>query len=216
VSGGRSRVLGEAQRKRPAGLWSRAFRFALCLAPTVMVSTPTYAAGDAGAGKLVGGMVMGPAALILGLGAIAVVYLAAVGVHRQDSLVMLARGAADRLMNGRATYVLWGLLAEILLVSAGAIVARFKILALLTIFLFFLAVALAGLGALVAAFATGRRFQTELSSDPHQPVGSLGVGLLIFLIAVAVPVAGWIVIILATAAGIGATLSTLAQGDEPG
>ncbi len=178
--------------------------------------TPAYAAGGGGGvAQSLWSVAAGPIVLLLCLASLAVVYLAAASVRKQEGLVNLTHTAANRLAKGSALYTLWGILAELLLVSAGAILANVTHIALLVMFAGLIAVALAGLGACVSAYATGRRLHAELSGGEIDGGRALGQGLTLFFCAVALPVAGWIVIALMAANGVGAVLAAAIQGEPP-
>lgn len=175
--------------------------------------TPACAADDGGI-RLVRGMASGPVILVVALAALAAIYLASAAFQAQRSFASFIVASADKLTEGRAVYPLWGVLAELLLISAGMISGHLKILGLVTMLLFATAIALAGVGVGVSAIAIGRRFESDLLSISSDDMRSLSLGLRVLFVAVILPFVGWIVTILVVASGIGAALASVTPGSS--
>ena len=110
---------------------------------------------------------------------------------------------------GRAVPTLWGLAATVFLLALAAVLFSTKVLALLGILVLVAALALAGLGLGVAALGLGQRIQDACGSLTAEPLDGLKLGLWALLLASVLPFAGWLLVGLALAAGIGAVLELL-------
>lgn len=176
----------------------------------------------AGPGKSHGGnplqtagyVVAGPMVLLLWLASMAVVYLIAASFRKQDGILTLAESAVVEAGSGKVVNTLWGLIAEILIVSAGLMMAKVPQAALLTVLLFVAAMALAGFGAMVSARVAGRRLHAELAGGEVSDLGALSIGLRLLFLATALPVVGWIVVILVTANGVGSILTASSSSNR--
>ena len=127
--------------------------------------------------------------------------------------------AAARLERGGAALPLWGLAAALFGLALAAVLVNIHPIALLGVLVNIHPIALLGvlvfaavlcLGALglgVAAQSLGGR----LDGGPGEPdtFAALRRGLWVLLLSAAVPFAGWLLVLLALAAGVGAVLDTL-------
>jgi hypothetical protein len=183
----------------------------LTAVPLLVGASPAHAKGGNPL-QAAGAILSGPLVLLVCLAALAVLYLIAASVRRQEWLVGLAQSASVEVGRGKVVYTLWGILAEILLISAGLLLTKVPQAGLLVVLVWFFALALAGLGAGVAAFVAGRRLHAELAGGEITPLSALGIGLRVLFTASALPFIGWIVVLLLMAHGIGAVLTASAQG----
>ena len=188
-------------------------RTAFVLIPLLLGATPAHAKGG-DPWQAIGVMAVGPAVLIACLAAMAAVYVIAAAFRRHEWIVATALLATDEAARGKFINTLWGLLAEILLICAGLVFARFHA-NLLMLLVWLAALALAGLGACGSAESTGRRFHGELAGGEVSPLTALGLGLRILAAAAAMPILGWIVVGLMAANGVGSILTTASSSRQP-
>jgi len=183
---------------------------ASCLTVLLLGAAPAEAKdGTAEAVRMV---LAGPTVMLLCLASLATIYLIAAAFRRQEALVSLAQSAAVEVGKGKILNTLWGILAEILLVTAGLTIAKMPQLSLLVLFIIFVAIGLAGMGICVTAAVAGRRLHTELAGGEISPLASLGVGLRLYLVASALPILGWILLLLIAANGVGSILTASTRG----
>lgn len=172
-------------------------------------SAPSCAVG--GDGKFLRAVAAGPFVLLLALAAAAVFTITVSAVQRHNGLIALL-AAASRRMDGRTVlYTVWGVLGEVLLVSLAALLS--KRIGLLAVIVVLTAIGILGFGAVVAAVSAGRRLRLALpDAETATTTGALATGLALFFVAVAFPVAGWIVVGLSALTGAGALFAAVAQG----
>lgn len=115
--------------------------------------------------------------------------------------------AAARLERGGAALPLWGLAAALFGLALAAVLVNIHPIALLGVLVFAAVLCLGALGLGVAAQSLGGR----LDGGPGEPdtFAALRRGLWVLLLSAAVPFAGWLLVLLALAAGVGAVLDTL-------
>jgi len=187
------------RRRRLAG-------FSMVVAPMLLIAAPAEAKGG-GPWQAVGVASAGPIVLLLSLAAVALVYLILAAFRKQDGLMALVQSASLVAGKGRFLTTLWGVLAEILVIAGGSIIAKVPQAGLLVVLVFFVAFALAGLGLCVGAEVAGRRLHGELAGGEVSPLKALGIGLQVLTLAAAIPVVGWIVVGLMAANGVGSILT---------
>jgi len=198
---------GIGRRKRLA-------RFAMVLAPMLLSAAPAEAKGG-GPWEAVGVAAAGPIILLLSLAGVALVYLILAAFRKQDGVMTLVQSASPVASKGKILNTLWGVLAEILLIAGGSIIAKLPQAGLLVVLVFFIAFALAGLGLCVSAEVAGRRLHGELAGGEVSPLKALGIGLQVFTLAAAIPVVGWIVVGLLAANGVGSILTASTTSRQP-
>lgn len=113
-----------------------------------------------------------------------------------------------------AVPVLWGLAAGLLLLLVVAVSFKSHMLAFLGWIGLVLGLALAGSGLAVAALSVGARLSEEfpgLETErlETERLDSLRLGLWLFVLAAAVPFAGWFLVLGLVASGVGTVLETL-------
>ncbi len=140
---------------------------------------------------------------------LALLSLLAAMLGREVMLVGLSERAASRLERGRTAPPLWGLAASSLILILSGILFQNHAVALLGVFVLIAGFALAGLGLAAAALSLGQRFAEASASLEIELLPTLRLGLWAFLLAAFVPFAGWLIVLLALASGIGAVLETL-------
>ena len=151
-------------------------------------------------------MVLFLAAVLCALGLLALL------LGRAPALTRLAERAAARLERGRLVPTLWGLAAAGLVALLASVLVNVHALALLGVLVLAAGLALAGLGLGAAALWLGGRAGDALGALASDTLPSLRLGLWTLLLASAVPFAGWLLVLLALAAGLGATLEALLRG----
>ncbi len=152
---------------------------------------------------------IGPLLTLFLTGCAAVLMLAALLGGRSDALARLGMRAAGRLEAARTIPLLWGLAAGLLIFLLAAALFKTHMLALLGALVLVSGFGLAGLGLLAAALSTGTRLSDAFALPDGDTVGTLRLGLWTLGLATAVPVAGWLLALLALASGMGAVLETL-------
>ncbi len=104
---------------------------------------------------------------------------------------------------------LWGVAASLLvLILCGVLFSR-HILAIPGVLVLVSGLVLASLGLGVAALSLGLRLTDALTTSDLETLPALRLGLWTLLLASGVPLLGWLLVLLALASGIGATLETL-------
>ena len=121
----------------------------------------------------------------------------------------LGERAALRLDRGQVVPTLWGLAATLLVLVLAVVLFQTHILALLGVFVLIAGIALAGLGLAAVALLLGQRLTEAFASLETELLSVLRLGLWVLLLAAFVPFAGWLLVLLALASGIGAVLETL-------
>lgn len=150
--------------------------------------------------------------MIAGLAALG---LLALLVGRAAPLARLGEKAVARLDGGRVVPTLWGLaVALLVLILCGVLFSRHT-LALLGVIVLVSGLALASLGLGVAALSLGLRLTDALGALDTETLPALRLGLWTLLLASCVPVLGWLLVLMALASGIGATLETLMTRNAP-
>jgi hypothetical protein len=135
--------------------------------------------------------------------------LLAVLLGRTGLLVRLGERAALRLERGRAVPMLWGLAAVLLVLLLAIILFQTHVLALLGVLVLVVGLVLASLGLGVVAYSLGQRLAEAGGDLGTDSLEALRLGLWSLLLASFVPFAGWLIVLLALASGIGAVLETL-------
>lgn len=115
--------------------------------------------------------------------------------------------AAARLERGGAALPLWGLAAALFGLALAAVLVNIHPIALLGMLVFAAMLCLGALGLGVAAQSLGGRLGN--AAEEPEAFTALRRGLWVLLLSAAVPFAGWLLVLLALAAGIGAVLDTL-------
>lgn len=151
----------------------------------------------------------GPAVVLLLIAGLAALCLLALLLGRAPPLARLGERAAARLDGGRVVPTLWGLAAALLvLILCGVLFSRHA-LALLGVVVLVSGLVLASLGLGVAALSLGLRLTDALRAMDTETLPALRLGLWTLLLASGIPLLGWLLVLLALASGIGATLETL-------
>lgn len=132
--------------------------------------------------------------------------------QRTDWLMQLAERAALRLNGGRVVSTLWGVAATVFCLLAAAVLL--KILALLGVLALTAGLLLASLGLGTAAVWLGGKISDISESLETDTLPCLRFGLWTLLPASMLPYAGWLLVLLCLAAGIGAVLETLVSRRE--
>ena len=158
---------------------------------------------------------VGPLFLLLLTGCLATLALAAGALGRLDTLLRLGTRAAARLEMDRTIPVLWGLAAGLGVFLLAAVLFNTKVLALLGLAVLVIGFSIAALGLAAAALFVGTRLADAFTSLEADTFSVLRAGLWTLTLASAVPFAGWLLVVLALAAGIGAVLETLVVRTPP-
>lgn len=124
-------------------------------------------------------------------------------------LARLGERAAARLDGGRVVPTLWGLAAALLVLILCGVLFNIHALALLGVVVLVSGLVLVSLGLGVAALSLGLRLTDALTTMDMETLPALRLGLWTLLLASCVPFLGWLLVLLALASGIGATLETL-------
>ncbi len=140
---------------------------------------------------------------------LAVLALSAILLGRAEPLAQFGARASARLEQGRAVPTLWGLAATLLILILAVVLFQTHVLALLGILVLLIGLALASLGLAAAAMSLGQRLTDALATLDTEMLPTLRLGLWTLLLAAFVPFAGWLLVLLALASGIGAVLETL-------
>ena len=143
------------------------------------------------------------------LSVLASVVLLAALFQRMDMCLQLVERSAARLEGRRLIPTLWGIAAAIVCVVAAALLISTKILALLGVVVLSLGLVAASLGLGAAALWLGTRIAEAAETGEPGSLPSLKLGLVTLLLAALLPYAGWLLVLLALAAGIGAGLECL-------
>jgi hypothetical protein len=152
----------------------------------------------------------GPLMILFLLACLASVALLAAAFRRAGTLAAFTDRAARRLERGRALPTLWGLSVAVLLVVALAILGSVPALGLLTLTVLVLSLTLLALGTGAAAITIGRDLHEAFSvTDPGDDLVCLRTGVAAFFLAAILPVAGWLLVLLALASGVGAIVEAL-------
>ena len=157
----------------------------------------------------------GPLLLLLLTGCLAALTLAATALGRLGVLVRFGARASARLDVPRLVPALWGLAAGLGMFLLAAVLFNTHVLALLGLAVLIAGFSLAALGLAAAALSVGTRLSDAFASLESETFSVLRVGLWMLLLASAVPFAGWLLVLLALASGIGAVLETLVVRTPP-
>ncbi len=141
--------------------------------------------------------------------------LAALLGGRSDALARLGMRAAARLEGPRIIPALWGLAASLLVFLLAVALFKTHALAVLGVLVLAAGSCLAGLGLVAAALWTGTRLSEAIPLPLTETPGALRLGWWTLGLAAAVPVAGWLLALLALACGTGAVLETLVMRSPP-
>ena len=151
----------------------------------------------------------GPVVVLLLIAGLSTLSLLALLVGRAAPLARLGERAAARLDNGRVVPTLWGLAVALLVLILCGVLFNIHALALLGLFVLVSGLVLASLGLGVAALSLGLRLTDALTIMDMETLPALRLGLWTLLLASFIPFLGWLLVLLALASGIGATLETL-------
>ena len=151
----------------------------------------------------------GPVVVLLLLAGLSTLGLLALLLGRAALLARLGERASARLDSGRAVPTLWGLAAALLSLILCGVLFNIHILALLGVVVLVAGLTLASLGLGVAALSLGLRLSDALGIMDAETLPALRFGLWTLLLGSGVPFLGWLLVLLALASGIGATLETL-------
>ena len=157
---------------------------------------------------------VGPLLVLLLIGCLAVLALAAAALGRLDALLRLGTGAAVRLETGRVIPALWGLAAGLGVFLLAAVLFNTKVLALLGVGVLAAGLSVAALGLAAAALFVGTRLADAFASLETETFNAMRAGLWVLLFASIVPFAGWLLVVLALASGIGTALEMLVVRTE--
>lgn len=152
----------------------------------------------------------GPAVLLILISILASLTLFAVFQQRIEIGLGLLERSAQRLEGRCLVPMLWGIAAAIVCVVAAALLISTKILALLGVLVLGTGLVLASLGLGAAALWLGTKISTVMGMSEHTSLPHLKLGLASMLLAALLPYVGWLLVLLALAAGIGAVLENLA------
>ncbi len=150
---------------------------------------------------------IGPALVLFLITCLAVLGLLAALLGRVPPALHGGERAAERLARGGAALPLWGLAAALFGLGLAAVLVNIHPIALLGVLVFAAVLCLGALGLGVAAQSLGGKLGDgvgELSA-----FADLRRGLWVLLLSAAVPFVGWLLVLLALAAGVGAVLDTL-------
>ena len=178
---------------------------------TTLLIVPAFAAGPQNPGgdqgwNAVRLFLAGPALLLIFVSFLSAAAMIAAAFGLLDRLTAPISRAIDRLEHKRALPVLWGLSFTVLMLAVCAVLINIKPLALLGVLTALAGVIIVGLGVCVAAIRFGRDLAITLGRLGSDDLTALKLGLTLFLGVAVLPFIGWILIILAAAAGIGALL----------
>lgn len=160
----------------------------------------------------IGAWLAGPAALIVLLAIVSCVTLAAAGLGRLDRGAAAVEQARMRLEQQRALPMLWGLSAGVLAFAVCVLLVRIHALFLLALLLLLVSLTVIGLGLIVAAYALGGAIASAAGESPR-PLASVRLGLTLLLLVSCLPYLGWLLTLLALAAGTGTVLEELLVRD---
>lgn len=149
------------------------------------------------------------------IAALSTLALLALLLGRAAPLARLGERAAARLDGGRVVPTLWGLAAALLVLILCGVLFNIHALALLGVVVLVSGLVLASLGLGVAALSLGLRLTDALGALDVETLPALRLGLWTLLLASCVPFLGWLLVLLALASGIGATLETLLTRKAP-
>ena len=186
-------------------LWTVAFILLGCC----ICSAPALAKDDDGGATLLRMAITGPAIVLISLSAAVVFLLALIGMRKYRPIVHTIREAACALPAKRVIHTIWGILLELLIVSICVLLFKMgKPLALIGVALLFLGIVFAGAGVCVAGLTIGRRVQAVFAQE-ESDIRAFQYGLWLLVIGAIFPFAGWIVVLLVTAGGIGSLMATI-------
>jgi len=149
------------------------------------------------------------------IAALSTLALLALLLGRAAPLARLGERAAARLDGGRVVPTLWGLAAALLVLILCGVLFNIHALALLGVVVLVSGLVLASLGLGVAALSLGLRLTDALGALDVETLPALRLGLWTLLLASCVPFLGSLLLMLALASGIGATLETLLTRKAP-
>jgi len=151
----------------------------------------------------------GPVIVLLLVAGLCALGLLALLLGRAAPLARLGERASARLDGGRVVPTLWGLAAALLVLILCGVLFNRHALALLGLLILVSGLVLASLGTGVAALSLGLRLTDALTTMDMETLPALRLGLWTLLLTSCVPFIGWLLVLLALASGIGATLETL-------
>lgn len=151
----------------------------------------------------------GPGVLLLLIAGLSALVLLALLLGRAAPLARLGERAAAQLDGGRIVPTLWGLAAALLVLILCGALFSVHALGLLGVAVLASGLVLASLGTGVAALSLGLRLTDALGAMEMETLPALRLGLWTLLLASCVPFVGWLLVLLALASGVGATLETL-------
>lgn len=135
---------------------------------------------------------------------------------RVAPLARLGERAAARLDGGRVVPTLWGLAASLLVLLLCGVLFNVHALAPVGVVVLACGLALASLGLGAASLSLGLRLTDALGAMDMETLPALRLGLWTLLLASGVPFVGWLLVLLALASGVGATLETLLMRSSSG
>ncbi len=153
----------------------------------------------------------GPAIVLILLSVLSTLALLTAFLGRSSWLMQLAEQGAQRLEGGRAVPALWGLAATLFCLLAAAVLFSTKILALLGLLILASGLTVAGLGLGAVAVWLGRRISEAAGLSETKMLICLRLGLGTLLLASLLPYAGWLLVLLSLAMGVGAVLELLTE-----
>jgi hypothetical protein len=131
--------------------------------------------------------------------------------RRIDALAGIVLNARDRLDRSWGLPLAWGIAATILALAAAAVLAHIPLLGLLAAACFIAWTLLVGLGTIAAGLMIGDRLLAASGEYDRPPLSHLRAGLTAMAVAAIFPVLGWITVLVAVFAGIGAVLEGLVR-----
>lgn len=156
-----------------------------------------------------------PAIVLLLIAGLCALGLLALLFRRAVPLAQFGERAAVRLDSGRVLPTLWGIAAALLVLILSVVLFKTHVLALLGVLVLLSGLALASVGTGVAALSLGLGLTDALTTTDMEMLPALRLGLWTLLLASGVPFLGWLLVLLALASGIGATLETLLTRKSP-
>ena len=146
----------------------------------------------------------GPVIVLLVLSCLAIAVLIVSAFGGLEKLTAAIADSARRLGGPKSLPTLWGICVGLILFAVAAVLFATKVLAALGVIVILFALAVFGAGLVSAGIAYGRAIlgaAGSLESDDHT---CLRLGLWVLFFASFLPFLGWLVVVLAGAAGLGA------------
>lgn len=146
----------------------------------------------------------GPAIFLIVLSCVAAAALIVSAFGGLEKLTDSISAGARRLESGKALSVLWGLCVGVILIALAVVLFASKVLAVLGVIVLLIALAVFGAGLATAAITNGRAILAASGSLEIDDLACLRLGLWVLFFASSLPFLGWLVVLIATAGGLGA------------